>query len=173
MRQDCSLEALQKLKPAFKENGTVTAGNASGINDGAAMLVCMSREEAEVRGLRILACIKGFGVAGVSPSVMGIGPVEAVRKALAAAGERLEDMQRIEANEAFSAQSLAVSKALGFDMSRVNVNGGAVALGHPIGASGARIVVTLVHELLQEGLKKGLATLCIGGGQGIAVVIEA
>ncbi|SHJ52125.1 acetyl-CoA C-acetyltransferase [Tepidibacter formicigenes] len=172
IRYGANLEKLQKLRPAFKKDGTVTAGNASGINDGAAALVIMSKEKCESLGLMPLAKIVSYSSVGVDPSIMGIGPVEAVKKALNKADLKLEDMDLIEANEAFAAQSLAVAKELEFDMNKVNVNGGAIALGHPIGASGARILVTLLHEMKRRDSKYGLATLCIGGGMGTAVVVE-
>ncbi|HEY8341675.1 MAG TPA: acetyl-CoA C-acetyltransferase [Calditerricola sp.] len=170
-RPDTTLEKLAKLPPAFKPDGTVTAGNASGINDGAACLVVTSREKAEERGLTPLAVIRANASAGVDPQVMGIGPVPATRKALAKAGLALEDIDLIEANEAFAAQSLAVAKALGIPNDKLNVNGGAIALGHPIGASGARILVTLIHEMRRREARYGLATLCIGGGQGVATIV--
>ncbi len=165
-------EGLGKLRPAFKKDGTVTAGNASGINDGAAAIVVMSGEKARELGITPMARIAGYASAGVEPSIMGIGPVPAVRKALEKAGMKLEDIELIEANEAFAAQSLAVAKELGFDMEKVNVNGGAIALGHPVGSSGARILTTLLYEMQKRDVKKGLATLCIGGGMGTAVVVE-
>ncbi|TWH55828.1 acetyl-CoA C-acetyltransferase, partial [Desulfitobacterium sp. LBE] len=161
-----------KLKPAFKKDGTVTAGNASGINDAAAACVLMSKEKAAALGIPYLAAIKGYGMAGVDPAIMGVGPVNAVKKALQKAGIALDELDLIEANEAFAAQALAVTKELGFPGEKVNVNGGAIALGHPIGASGTRILVTLVHEMKKRRNKLGLATLCIGGGQGIALVVE-
>lgn len=167
-----TLEVLSKLKPAFLKDGTVTAGNASGINDGAAAVVVMSKEKADELGLKPLARIVSFGVAGVDPSVMGMGPVPATKKALERAGLTIDDIDLIEANEAFAAQSIAVSKELKFDMEKVNVNGGAIALGHPIGASGARILVTLLYEMIKQDLQFGLATLCIGGGMGTSVIIE-
>ncbi len=167
-----TIEKLTKLKPAFKKGGTVTAGNASGINDGAAMFIVMSKEKAEALGIKYLATIKAYASAGLDPKIMGYGPFEATRKALSKAELTIEDVDLIEANEAFAAQSLAVAKDLNFDMSKVNVNGGAVALGHPVGASGARILTTLIHEMIKRDDKKGLATLCIGGGQGIAIVVE-
>ncbi|MGE5578107.1 MAG: acetyl-CoA C-acetyltransferase [Syntrophothermus sp.] len=167
-----TMETLAKLKPAFKKDGTVTAGNASGINDGAAAVVLMTAKKAAELGIKPLATIKSWGAAGVDPKIMGIGPVPATRKALERAGLKVGDLDLIEANEAFAAQSLAVAKDLGFNRDILNVNGGAVALGHPIGASGARIIVTLLHEMKRRNSKKGLATLCIGGGQGIAVVVE-
>lgn len=169
IRHDASLEAMAKLKPAFTKEGTVTAGNASGINDGAAAVVVMSAKEAARRGLEPLARIAAFATAGVDPAVMGTGPIPASRKALARAGWKVDDLDLIEANEAFAAQAIAVNKELGWDTAKVNVNGGAIALGHPIGASGARILVTLLHEMRRRGAKKGLATLCIGGGMGVAM----
>ncbi|MEG1255857.1 acetyl-CoA C-acetyltransferase [Clostridium sp.] len=167
-----TIEKLGKLKPAFKKGGTVTAGNASGINDGAAMFIVMSKEKAESLGVKYLATIKSYASAGLDPQIMGYGPFESTRKALSKAGLTVADLDLIEANEAFAAQSLAVAKDLQFDMSKVNVNGGAIAIGHPVGASGARILTTLIHEMIKRDDKKGLATLCIGGGQGIAIVIE-
>ncbi|MFR1707470.1 MAG: acetyl-CoA C-acetyltransferase [Clostridium sp.] len=167
-----TIEKLGKLKPAFKKGGTVTAGNASGINDGAAMFIVMSKDKAEELGVKYLATIKAYASAGLDPQIMGYGPFEATNKALSKAGLTVEDMELIEANEAFAAQSLAVAKDLKFDMNKVNVNGGAIALGHPVGASGARILTTLIYEMIKRDNKKGLATLCIGGGQGIAIVIE-
>ena len=166
-------EALAKLRPAFKKDGTVTAGSASGINDGAAALVLASGEAVEELGLTPMVKLVGWGQAGVDPSIMGVGPIEATRRALAKADLEVDDLDLIEANEAFAAQALAVGGDLGWDWSRVNVNGGAIALGHPIGASGARIVVTLLHEMARRGSRRGLATLCIGGGMGIATVYEA
>ncbi|RJX28249.1 MAG: acetyl-CoA C-acetyltransferase [Desulfarculus sp.] len=165
-------EALAKLPPAFKKDGTVTAGNASGINDGAAALVVTSRELAEELGLNILAGIKSYGWGGVDPAYMGVGPIAATKAALAKYGGRVEDIELIEANEAFATQALAVTKELGFNPEIVNVNGGAIALGHPIGASGGRILVTLLYEMIKRDAKLGLATLCIGGGQGAAMVLE-
>lgn len=167
-----TMEKLSKLRPAFKDDGTVTAGNASGINDGAAAIVLMSKEKAEELGVKPLAIIKGYGSAGVDPSIMGVGPIEASKKALKQAGIEVKDLDLIESNEAFAAQSIAVAKELGFDMDKVNVNGGAIALGHPIGASGARILVTLLHEMKKRSSKYGLATLCIGGGMGTSLVVE-
>ena len=167
-----SIDVLTKLRPAFKKDGTVTAGNASGINDGAAVLILMSAENAAKRGLTPLARIASWATAGVDPSVMGSGPIPASRKALAKAGWKADDLDLIEANEAFAAQACAVNKDLGFDPAKVNVNGGAIALGHPIGASGARVLVTLLHEMQKRNSKKGLATLCIGGGMGIALTVE-
>lgn len=171
-RPGVTVEALGKLRPAFKAEGTVTAGNASGINDGAAAVMVVDQEEMERHGLEPLARIVSYGWHGCDPSIMGIGPVEAVRLALSRACWNLDEVDLIEANEAFAAQSLAVAKDLGFDMDKVNVNGGAIALGHPIGASGARILVTLLHEMRRRKAKKGLATLCIGGGMGIAMCVE-
>lgn len=165
-------EKLAGLRPAFKKDGSVTAGNASGINDGAAVLVVMSKAKAEELNLKQLVTIKGNASAGVDPSIMGIGPVNAVKKALEKASVSIEELELIEANEAFAAQSLAVDRELHFNHEILNVNGGAIALGHPIGASGARILVTLIHEMKRREAKKGLATLCIGGGQGVATVVE-
>lgn len=164
-------DKLGKLRPAFKKDGSVTAGNASGINDGAAAFVIMSKEKADELGLTPLATIVANGNAGVDPSVMGLGPVEAVKKALTKANMQLSEIDLIEANEAFAAQSIAVGKELEFDATKLNVNGGAIALGHPIGASGARILVTLLHEMKRRDVKSGLATLCIGGGQGVATIV--
>jgi acetyl-CoA C-acetyltransferase len=172
IREGVVVEALSGLKPAFKKDGTVTAGNASGINDGAVALVLMSREEAERRGAPVLARIASFASAGVDPSIMGIGPVPATQKALEKAGWTLADVDLIEANEAFAAQALAVGKGLGWDPEKVNVNGGAIAIGHPIGASGARVLTTLLYEMQRRDAKKGLATLCIGGGMGVALCVE-
>ncbi len=165
-------QTLAKLKPAFKKDGTVTAGNASGCNDGAAAVLVVSEDALKKYNLKPMARIVSYAWAGVDPSIMGIGPAYAVRKALDKAGWKLEDVELIEANEAFAAQALSVAKELGFNMDIVNVNGGAVALGHPIGASGARITVSLLHEMKKRGVKKGLATLCIGGGMGIAMCLE-
>jgi acetyl-CoA C-acetyltransferase len=167
-----NIEILAKLRPAFKKDGTVTAGNASGLNDGAAALILMSAENAAKRGLKPLARIASWATAGVDPAIMGSGPIPASRKALERAGWKAEDLDLIEANEAFAAQACAVNKDLGWDTSKVNVNGGAIALGHPIGASGARVLVTLLHEMQKRNAKKGLATLCIGGGMGIALTVE-
>lgn len=167
-----TLEALQKLPPAFRKDGTVTAGNASGINDGAAIIVVMSEERAGALGLTPMTVIRGYGSSGVDPAIMGIGPVRASQKALARAGWSTQELDLIEANEAFAAQAVAVNRAMGWDLGKVNVNGGAIALGHPIGASGARILTTLLHEMQKRGSKKGLATLCIGGGQGAAIAVE-
>ncbi|EME67630.1 Acetyl-CoA acetyltransferase [Paramagnetospirillum caucaseum] len=172
VRMGATLDSLAKLRPAFAKDGTVTAGNASGINDGAAALVLMTAAEAAKRGITPLARIAGWATAGVDPKIMGIGPVPASQKALARAGWKHADLDLIEANEAFAAQALAVNKQMGWDTSKVNVNGGAIALGHPIGASGARVLVSLIHEMAKRGGKKGLATLCIGGGMGIALCIE-
>ena len=172
IRDDSTMESMAKLRPAFTEDGTVTAGNASGINDGAAALVLMSAGEAQRRGLTPLARIASFATAGVDPQVMGTGPIPATRKALQRAGWSVDDLDLIEANEAFAAQALAVNKDLGWDTAKVNVNGGAIAIGHPIGASGARVLVTLLHEMNKRNAKKGLATLCIGGGMGVAMCVE-
>ncbi|MFN4095878.1 MAG: acetyl-CoA C-acetyltransferase [Sphingomonas sp.] len=172
IRAGATLDGISGLRPAFKKDGTVTAANASGLNDGAAALVVMSREEAEKRGAPILATIKSWATAGVDPSIMGIGPVPASKKALEKAGWTVADLDLVEANEAFAAQALCVGKELGFDPAKVNVNGGAIAIGHPIGASGARVLTTLIYEMARRDAKKGLATLCIGGGMGIAMCIE-
>ena len=171
-REGISMEALQRLRTAFQKDGTVTAGNASGINDGAAAVVLMSKKEAEKRGIKPLAEIKSWASCGVDPSVMGTGPIPSSKKALEIAGWKSKDLDLIEANEAFAAQSCAVVKELSLPMEKVNVNGGAIALGHPIGASGTRVFVTLIHEMLKRDSKKGLATLCIGGGMGVAMCIE-
>jgi len=171
-RSGMTLEKLIKLKPSFKNNGTVTPGNASGINDGAAALVLMSKDEAKKRDLKPLVKIVSWATCGVEPSLMGVGPIPASKKALKKAGWKISDLDLIESNEAFAAQSLAVIKDLGIPKEKVNVNGGAIALGHPIGASGARILVTLIHEMKKRKSKRGLATLCIGGGMGIAMCIE-
>jgi acetyl-CoA acetyltransferase family protein len=171
-RPDTTLETLAKLKPAFGKNGTVTAGNASGIVDGGAAVVIMSLDDAEKRGLTPLGRIVSWGIAGVEPKIMGRGPVPATRIALEKAGLNLDDIDLIEVNEAFAAQYLAVEKELGLDRNRVNVNGGAIALGHPLGATGTRLVITLLHELRRRKAKYGLATACIGGGQGIAMIVE-
>lgn len=171
-RAETTLEALAKLKPAFKKDGSVTAGNASSINDGAAAVLLMSAEKAQALGLPVLARIAAYANAGVDPSIMGIGPVPATRRCLEKAGWSIDDLDLIEANEAFAAQALSVNKELGWDASKINVNGGAIALGHPIGASGCRILVTLLHEMIRRDVKKGLATLCIGGGQGVALALE-
>ena len=171
-KKDSSLEGLMALRPAFDKEGSVTAGNASGINDGAAALVVVEEEAAKALGLPILARVKGYASGGVAPEIMGMGPVPATRKVLEKTGLSLNDIDLIEANEAFAAQFLAVGKELGFNPEKVNVNGGAIALGHPIGASGARILVSLIHALYARDKKLGLATLCIGGGQGIAMIVE-
>lgn len=171
-RFGATLEAMAKLKPAFQKDGTVTAGNASGINDGAAVLVLMSAAEAAKRGLTPLARIASWATCGVDPAIMGTGPIPASKKALEKAGWKVGDLDLIEANEAFAAQALSVNKEMGWDTSKVNVNGGAIAIGHPIGASGARIFVTLLHEMQKRNAKKALATLCIGGGMGIAMTVE-
>ena len=167
-----TIEAMQKLKPAFTRDGTVTAANASGLNDGAAAVLLMTEEEAARRGLKVLARIASYATAGLDPAIMGVGPIYASRKALDKAGWKAADLDLIEANEAFAAQACAVNKDMGWDTSKVNVNGGAIAIGHPIGASGARILNTLIYELNRSGGKKGLATLCIGGGMGVALCIE-
>ncbi len=172
IRDGVTVDALAGLRPAFKKDGSVTAANASGLNDGAAALIIMSEAEAARRGATVLARIASFASAGVDPSIMGIGPVPASRKALEKAGWSVADLDLIEANEAFAAQALAVGQELGFDPDKLNVNGGAIAIGHPIGASGARILTTLLHEMVRRGAKKGLATLCIGGGMGIALTVE-
>ena len=172
IRDGVEQAALGGLRPAFRKDGTVTAGNASGLNDGAAVLVVMSREEAERRGAPVLARVASWASAGVDPSIMGIGPVPATQRALAKAGWSVGDLDLIEANEAFAAQALAVGKELGWDPEKVNVNGGAIAIGHPIGASGARVLTTLIHEMGRRNARKGLATLCIGGGMGIALCVE-
>ncbi len=171
-RAGTTVEKLAALKPAFKKDGTVTAGNASGINDGAAALVIMSAEKAQELGIKPLARLTGWGTAGVAPHIMGIGPVPATEKALAKAGVTLEQIDLIEANEAFAAQALSVGKTLGWDPAKVNVHGGAIALGHPVGASGARILVTLLYEMARRNSSRGLATLCVGGGMGVAAVVE-
>ena len=171
-RAGTTAESLGKLRAAFKKDGTVTAGNASGINDGAAAFVIMSRKKAEELGVKPLVTIKANASAGVDPSIMGIGPVPAVKKALEKAAIQLEDVDLIEANEAFAAQSIAVDRELNFNKEKLNVNGGAIALGHPIGASGARILVSLIHEMQKRDSQYGLATLCVGGGQGVATIVE-
>jgi acetyl-CoA C-acetyltransferase len=171
-RFGATIDAMQKLKSAFKKDGTVTAANASGINDGAAALILMTAEEAERRGIRPLARIASWATVGVDPSIMGIGPIPASQAALAKAGWSVADLDLIEANEAFAAQACAVAKTLGLPAEKVNVNGGAIALGHPIGASGARVLVTLLHEMGKRDVRRGLATLCIGGGMGIAMCVE-
>jgi acetyl-CoA C-acetyltransferase len=172
IREGAKVEDAAKLKPAFDKEGTVTAANASGINDGAAALVLMSAKEAKKRKLKPLARIASWATAGVDPKVMGSGPIPASRKALEKAGWTPKDLDLIEANEAFAAQAIAVNKDMGWDTSKVNVNGGAIAIGHPIGASGARVLTTLLHEMQKRDAKKGLATLCIGGGMGIAMCVE-
>jgi acetyl-CoA C-acetyltransferase len=173
VRHGVTLESISGLKPAFTKDGTVTAANASGINDGAAALVLMSAKEAERRGLKPLARIASWAHAGVPPEIMGTGPIPATRKALEKAGWKVSDLDLIESNEAFAAQSLSVVRDLGLDTEKVNVNGGAIAIGHPIGASGARILTTLLHEMKRSSAKKGLATLCVGGGMGVAMTVEA
>ena len=170
-RAGTTAETLGKLKPAFKKDGSVTAGNASSLNDGAAAVILMSATKAQELGLPVLARIAAYANAGVDPAIMGIGPVSATRRCLDKAGWSIEQLDLIEANEAFAAQSLSVGKDLGWDMAKVNVNGGAIALGHPIGASGCRVLVTLLHEMIKRDAKKGLATLCIGGGQGVALAL--
>lgn len=172
IRHGATLEAMAKLRPAFSREGSVTAANASGLNDGAAALVLMSADEAKARGLEPLARIVSWATAGVDPAIMGTGPIPASRKALEKAGWTVADLDLIESNEAFAAQSLCVKRELGFDPAKVNVNGGAIAIGHPIGASGARILTTLLHEMKRRDAKKGLATLCIGGGMGVALCVE-
>ncbi|MFN5588461.1 MAG: acetyl-CoA C-acetyltransferase [Holosporales bacterium] len=172
-RHGTTAEALAKLKPAFDKAGTVTAGNASGINDGAAIVLVTTAAEAAKRNLKPIARIASFATAGVAPTIMGTGPIPASQKALERAGWKVADLDLIEANEAFAAQACAVNNTLGFDLSKVNVNGGAIALGHPIGASGCRVLVTLLHELKRRNGKRGLATLCIGGGMGVALCVEA
>jgi acetyl-CoA C-acetyltransferase len=172
IRHGATLEAMQGLKPAFTKEGSVTAANASGLNDGAAALVLMSAADAKARGLEPLARIVSSATAGVDPAVMGTGPIPASRKALEKAGWTVADLDLVESNEAFAAQSLCVLRELGLDPDKVNVNGGAIAIGHPIGASGARILTTLLHEMKRRGAKKGLATLCIGGGMGVALCVE-
>ncbi|ANC01880.1 acetyl-CoA acetyltransferase [Pseudomonas putida] len=171
-RPGTSAESLGKLRAAFKKDGSVTAGNASSLNDGAAAVLLMSVDKAKALGLPVLAKITGYASAGVDPAIMGIGPVSATQRCLQKAGWQLADLDLIEANEAFAAQALAVGKELAWDAAKVNVNGGAIALGHPIGASGCRVLVTLLHEMIKRDAKKGLATLCIGGGQGVALTIE-
>ena len=171
-RSDLGLEDLKKLKTVFKENGTVTAGNSSGINDGAAATILMSREEAERRSIEPLVKIVSWATCGVEPSLMGLGPIPAVNMALQKANWRIEDVDLFEINEAFAAQSIAVIKDLKIQKEKINVNGGAIALGHPIGASGTRILVTLIHEMIRQNKAKGCATLCIGGGMGIAICVE-
>jgi acetyl-CoA C-acetyltransferase len=172
LKPDTTIEVLQKLRPAFQKDGTVTAGNASGLNDGAAAAVLMTADEAARRGIQPIARIVSWATAGVDPAIMGSGPIPASRAALEKAGWAIDDLDLIEANEAFAAQACAVNKDLGWDPAKVNVNGGAIALGHPIGASGTRILVTLLYEMQRRDAKKGLATLCIGGGMGIALCVE-
>jgi acetyl-CoA C-acetyltransferase len=173
IRHGTTLDAVAKLRPAFSKDGTVTAGNASGINDGASVVVLMSAAEAARRGLTPIARVASWATAGVDPSVMGTGPIPASRRALEKAGWSAADLDLVEANEAFAAQACAVNKDMGWDPAKVNVNGGAIAIGHPIGASGNRVLVTLLHEMKRSGAKKGLATLCIGGGMGVALAVEA
>jgi acetyl-CoA C-acetyltransferase len=170
-RHGTTAEGLGKLRPAFEATGTVTAGNASGINDGAAVVIVTSERKAKALGLRPLACIAAYASAGVDPAVMGTGPIPATRRCLERAGWTVDDLDLIEANEAFAAQAIAVNRDLGWSPDKVNVNGGAIALGHPIGASGARILVSLLYEMARRDARKGLATLCIGGGQGVALAI--
>ncbi|KAF0815428.1 Acetyl-CoA acetyltransferase [Andreprevotia sp. IGB-42] len=172
IKANASMEGLSKLRPAFDKEGTVTAGNASGLNDGAAGVLLMTRERADALGLKPLATIRAAASAGVDPALMGLGPVPATQRVLARAGWKLDDIDLIEANEAFAAQALGVARELNWDWNRVNVNGGAIALGHPIGASGARVLVTLLHEMQRRDARKGLATLCIGGGMGVALAVE-
>ncbi|MEO1530723.1 MAG: acetyl-CoA C-acetyltransferase [Pseudomonadota bacterium] len=172
IRHGATIEGMQKLRPAFSKDGTVTAANASGINDGAAVTVLMSAEEAEKRGITPLARIVSYATAGVDPKIMGTGPIPASRRALERAGWKTEDLDLVEANEAFAAQAIAVNKDMGWDTDKVNVNGGAIAIGHPIGASGCRVLTTLLHEMQKRDAKKGLATLCIGGGMGVAMCVE-
>jgi acetyl-CoA C-acetyltransferase len=172
IKDGVTVDGIAKLRPAFDKAGTVTAANASGINDGAAALVLMTAAEAKKRGIEPLARIVSWAQAGVDPSIMGTGPIPASKKALEKAGWSPKDLDLIEANEAFAAQACAVNKGVGWDTDKVNVNGGAIAIGHPIGASGARVLTTLVHEMKRRGAKKGLATLCIGGGMGIAMCVE-
>ena len=173
VRHGVTMDVLAKMRPAFKKDGTVTAGNASGINDGAAAVMLMSARKAAELGLKPMAAVRGYALTGCAPDIMGMGPVSATRKALAQAGWTLQDLDLIEANEAFAAQSLGVARELEWDMSKVNVNGGAIAIGHPVGASGARVLVTLLHEMQRRESRKGLATLCIGGGMGVALAVEA
>jgi acetyl-CoA C-acetyltransferase len=172
IRHGATLESMQKLRPAFAKDGSVTAGNASGLNDGAAAVLLMTEEEAAKRGLTVIARIASYSTAGLDPSIMGVGPIHASRKALGKAGWSVGDLDLVEANEAFAAQACAVNKEMGWDPSIVNVNGGAIAIGHPIGASGCRILNTLLHEMARRDAKKGLATLCIGGGMGVAMCLE-
>jgi acetyl-CoA C-acetyltransferase len=172
IRLGATIEAMQKLRPAFSKDGTVTAGNASGLNDGAAAVLLMTADEAEKRGIEPLARIASWATAGVDPSIMGTGPIPSSRRALEKAGWKVGDLDLVEANEAFAAQACAVNKDMGWDPSIVNVNGGAIAIGHPIGASGARVLNTLLYEMRRRNAKKGLATLCIGGGMGVAMCVE-
>jgi acetyl-CoA C-acetyltransferase len=172
IRPGTTMELVAKLRPAFQKDGTVTAGNASGINDGAAGVVLMTAAEAARRGVKPLARIASWATAGVDPALMGTGPIPSSRKALKKAGWSIDDLDLIEANEAFAAQACAVNKDMGWDLAKVNVNGGAIAIGHPIGASGARVLVTLLYEMARRDAKKGLATLCIGGGMGVAMCVE-
>ncbi|NNU79636.1 acetyl-CoA C-acetyltransferase [Halovulum dunhuangense] len=172
IRHGASIDAMAKLRPAFSRDGSVTAGNASGLNDGAAAVLLMTEAEAEKRGIKPLARIASYATAGLDPSIMGVGPIHASRKALAKAGWKVEDLDLIEANEAFAAQACAVNKDMGWDPEKVNVNGGAIAIGHPIGASGARVLNTLLFEMQRRDAKKGIATLCIGGGMGVALCVE-
>ena len=172
IRHGATLESMQKLRPAFTKDGSVTAGNAGGINDGAAAVLLMTDKEAEKRGLKVLARIASYATAGLDPSIMGVGPIYASRKALDKAGWKVGDLDLVEANEAFAAQACAVNKDMGWDPAIVNVNGGAIAIGHPIGASGCRVLNTLIHEMGRRNAKKGLATLCIGGGMGVALTLE-
>lgn len=171
-RHGTTIESLAKLRPAFDKNGTVTAGNASGINDGAAVVIVTTAKKAKELGLNVIARIAAAGTAGVDPEIMGTGPIPATRRCLHRAGWTIDDLDLIEANEAFAVQAISVNKELGWDTDKVNVNGGAIALGHPIGASGCRVLVTLLHEMVKRDAKKGLATLCIGGGQGVALAVE-
>ncbi len=171
-RGDTTLEGLAKLKPAFDKEGTVTAGNSSSINDGAAVVMLMTRKEADKRGLKPLATIRSWAHAGVDPAIMGTGPIPATRKALEKAGWTIKDLDLIEANEAFAAQAISVNRELGWDLKKVNIHGGAVALGHPVGASGARVLTTLLYAMQERDAKKGIATLCIGGGMGVAMCVE-
>jgi acetyl-CoA C-acetyltransferase len=171
-KHGATLEGLASLRPAFNKEGTVTAGNASGLNDGAAAVIMMSASKAKELGLTPLARIKAYSSAGLDPAIMGMGPVDAARQALERAGWTHEEVDLMEINEAFAAQAVAVNKQMGWDTSKINVNGGAIALGHPIGASGARVLVTLLHEMIRRDAKKGLAALCIGGGMGVALAVE-
>ena len=173
IRAGVTIDSISGLKPAFSKEGTVTAANASGLNDGAAAIVLMSGAEADRRGLKPLARVVSSGISGVDPAIMGTGPIQATLKALAKAGWKVGDLDLIEANEAFAAQAISVNRELGWDTSKVNVNGGAIAIGHPIGASGARVLTTLLHEMKRSGAQKGLATLCIGGGMGVALAVES